>query len=320
MGYKKEIYAEALKIKLDSAKAKKREYETRINLLRENNKEFRELEISLSKAGSALTMAAFSGDKVGLDELKGICDQLNSQKDVLLASAGIAKPSPYCLKCDDSGFSKGKLCDCVNEIAKKLVFDELSKSMPLSDCRFDNFDLNLYSDKPNKNGVVPRKRVGAILELCKQFVENFSSDTRSLLLIGNTGLGKTHLSLAIVSELSSRGYDVVYGSAQNLFSAAEKEHFSFSGETDAQDALLNCDLLVIDDLGTEFYSSFVASLFYNIINSRILNKKPTIINSNLDFDSLEERYNPRITSRFIGNYDMREFIGDDIRLIKNRLK
>ena len=319
MGYKKEIYAEALKIKLDATKAQKREYEARLNSLRENSKEFRELEISLNKVGSALTIAAFSGDNARLEELKVVCEQLNAQKDALLARADIVKPSVACSKCDDSGFARGKLCDCVNEIAKKLVFDRLSKSMPLNDCRFDNFDLNLYSDKPNKNGAVPRKRVSAILELCKQFVENFSADTRSLLLTGNTGLGKTHLSLAIVSELSARGYDVVYGSAQNLFSAAEKEHFSFSGETDAQDALLNCDLLVIDDLGTEFYSSFVASLFYNIINSRILNKKPTIINTNLNFDSLEERYNARITSRFIGNYDMKEFIGDDIRLIKNRL-
>ncbi len=319
MGYKKEIYAEALKIKLDATKAQKRDYEARLNSLRENSKEFRELEISLNKAGSALTVAAFSGDNARLEKLKVVCEQLNAQKDAVLARAGIVKPSVSCSKCDDSGFANGKLCDCVNEIAKKLVFDKLSKSMPLNDCRFDNFDLNLYSDKPNKNGAVPRKRVGAILELCKQFVENFSADTRSLLLIGNTGLGKTHLSLAIVSALSARGYDVVYGSAQNLFSAAEKEHFSFSGETDAQDALLNCDLLVIDDLGTEFYSSFVASLFYNIINSRILNKKPTIINTNLNFDSLEERYNPRITSRFIGNYEMREFIGEDIRLIKNRL-
>ena len=319
MGYKKEIYAEALKIKLDAVKTKKREYEARFNSLRENSKEFAEIEISLNKAGSALTVAAFSGDNARLEELKDVCEQLNTQKDAILTRAGVVKPSVACSKCDDSGFSKGKLCDCVNEIAKKLVFDELSKSMPLNDCRFDNFDLNLYSDKPNKNGVVPRKRVSAILERCKQFVDNFSENTRSLLLTGNTGLGKTHLSLAIVSELSAKGYDVVYGSAQNLFSAAEKEHFSFSGETDAQDALLNCDLLVIDDLGTEFYSSFVASLFYNIINSRILNKKPTIINTNLNFDSLEERYNARITSRFIGNYDMKEFIGDDIRLIKNRL-
>ena len=134
--------------------------------------------------------------------------------------------------------------------------------------------------------------------------------------MGDAGLGKTHLSLAIVSAVSAKGFGVVYGSAQNLFSAAEKEHFSYGGETDAIDSLLNCDLLVIDDLGTEFYSPYTASLFYNIINSRLLSRRPTVINTNLSFDELEKRYSARITSRFIGSYDMKKFIGNDIRQIK----
>ena len=139
---------------------------------------------------------------------------------------------------------------------------------------------------------------------------------KNLLFFGQTGLGKTHLSLAIVAEVSAKGFGVVYGSAQNLFSAAEKEHFSYSGETSVQDSLLGCDLLVIDDLGTEFYSSFAASLFYNIVNTRLLSCKPTVINTNLSLDELEKKYTPRICSRFMGGYDSKKFIGSDIRQIK----
>ncbi len=316
MGYSKEIYVKALSIKTDSVKKAQQIYEEGLQRLRATDEEFRTIEIALAKAGSAITLAAFSGDEDKLAELKIICDGLNEKKQGILSRAGIKKPTVACRLCEDTGYAKGKLCQCVLDIAKKLTYDRLSKTLPLDNCRFDNFDVNYYSDKAMADGSVPRKRAISTLNLCKQFVENFSPDTRSLLFMGGAGLGKTHLSLALVAEVSAKGYSVVYGSAQNLFAAAEKEHFSFSGETAAQDALLNCDLLVIDDLGTEFYSSFAASLFYNVINSRLLNRKPTVINTNLTFDELEKKYSARITSRFIGGYDMKLFIGTDIRQIK----
>ena len=131
--------------------------------------------------------------------------------------------------------------------------------------------------------------------------------------MGETGLGKTHLSLAIVAAVSEKGYSVVYGPAGNLFTAAEREHFSYSGETEKLDSMLSCDLLVIDDLGTEFLSPFTSSLFYNIINSRILENKPTIISTNLSIAEIEKRYSDRIASRFIGNYEVKRFLGEDIR-------
>ncbi len=313
MGYSREIYEKALKTKQDQKKAKEALYRAELENLRTVNPEFCEIEISLAKAGSSVAVAAISGDMKTFESLKEFCIAQNKRKNEILNAAGIKEPETECKKCEDSGFFGGKFCDCVNDIAKKLAFSEMSRSIPVGNCSFETFDLNFYSDKPQADGSVPRKRATAILNLCKNFAETFSPDTRSLLFMGDTGLGKTHLSLALVAEISAKGYGVVYGSAQNLFSVAEKEHFSFSGSTEAQDSLLNCDLLVIDDLGTEFYSSFAASLFYNIINSRILNRKPTIINTNLSFDELEKRYSPRITSRFIGHYDMKKIIGDDIR-------
>jgi DNA replication protein DnaC len=194
-----------------------------------------------------------------------------------------------------------------------MSFEELSKHMPIKNQRFENFDLSFYPDKSDKNGVVPRKIMTSVLKMTKEYAINFTPTSKSLLFIGGVGLGKTHLSLSIVSEVLAKGYDVVYGSAQNLFSAAEREHFSYTGESAKTDALLQCDLLVIDDLGTEFMTSFTQSLFYNIINTRLLSCKPTIINTNLNFKELEERYTPRITSRFMGEYELIKFFGIDIR-------
>ena len=315
MGYSKEIYNKAFQTISYKKKKDESTYEAELAELRANDSEFSNIELSLRKYGSEIISAAMSGNTKRLEEIKTECDKLTAKKAEKLASAGIKKPEYYCAKCQDSGYFEGSLCDCVKNAAKKIVFEDLSRSLPLGDCSFDNFDLNYYSNDADASGSVPRKRATAIFNLCKQFVENFPR-SRSLLFMGGVGLGKTHLSLSIVKEVLNKGYGVVYGSAQNLFNAAEKEHFSYSGETTALDSLLNCDLLVIDDLGTEFYSSFAASLFYNVINSRILSGKPTVINTNLTLDELEKKYTPRILSRFIGEYEMKKFIGSDIRQIK----
>ena len=313
MGYSKEIYDKAFKVISDTKKSEEQRYETALAELRQNDSEFYKIELNLANFGSQIIGAAIKGDNAQLERIKAECDKLNSAKAEKMKTAGIKKPEYYCKKCEDSGYFGGKLCDCVKSVAKRLAFEELSQSLPLKDCSFETFDLNYYPNQETNDGTNPRKRATAILNLCKQFVEDFPSCNKSLLFTGAAGLGKTHLSLSIVRGISEKGYGVVYGSAQNLFAAAEKEHFSYGGETAAQDSLLGCDLLVIDDLGTEFYSPFTASLFYNIINSRQLSGKPTVINTNLSFDELEKRYSERITSRFIGGYDMRRFIGSDIR-------
>ncbi len=316
MGYSKEIYEKALEIKAGQVKAAKDSFEAGLARIRQECHEFGEIEVALAKAGSAIALAAISGETEKFDSLKEFCIAKNDRKREIMALYGVKNPGYICSECEDLGYKNGGLCSCVTDIAKNLAFKEMSSKMPVSECGFDNFDLNYYSDMADGSGAVPRKRAASILKLCKDFCESFSRDSRSLLFMGDAGLGKTHLSLAIVSAVSAKGFGVVYGSAQNLFSAAEKEHFSFSGDSSAQDSLLNCDLLVIDDLGTEFYSSFTASLFYNVINSRLLSRRPTVINTNLTFDELEKRYSARITSRFIGSYDMKKFIGNDIRQIK----
>lgn len=313
MGYKKEIYEKALEQKLAEVKRLKTEYERSLAELRRQNPELDQIEIGLMRAGSGIALAAISGDNAKFENLKDYCIKNNARKKEILDAAGIKKPEISCKTCEDSGFHGGKFCKCVTDIARRLAFKEMSVSLPVGDCKFENFDLKYYADTTDGDGANPRKRATSTLQLCKDFAENFPGNGRSLLFMGEPGLGKTHLSLSIVAKVSERGFGVVYGSAQNLFSAAEKEHFSYTGDTTAMDSLLNCDLLVIDDLGTEFYSPFTASLFYNVINTRIQSGKPLIISTNLSFDELEKRYTPRITSRFIGSFDMKKFIGQDIR-------
>lgn len=191
--------------------------------------------------------------------------------------------------------------------------DELSREMPLIDSKFEDFDLKYYSDKTDENGQNPRRRMTAILKLCKEYVLNFDENTKeNLLFMGDAGLGKTHLTLAIVSGVIEKGYLPVYGSAENLFSTIEAEKFAGEGRG-SYEAILNCDLLVIDDLGAEMATSFTKSVLYNLVNTRILTRKPTIINTNLSMKQIEERYTPRISSRLIGNYEGQKFIGRDIR-------
>ena len=313
MGYRNDIYLRAIEIRRKDIKNLKDYYEQGLDSLRQSDPNFKELENGIATAGSAAAVAAFSGNEAELSKMQTLCQKLNAEKKAILDKAGLKNPEVLCPLCADTFYNNGGLCQCIKKIAKQITFDELSSSLPLENSTFDNFSLQYYSDKALEDGTVPRKRAENILAKCKEFVEDFPKNSRSLLFMGGAGLGKTHLSLAIVSEIIKKGYGVVYGSAQSLFSAAEKEHFLFNSSSKQEEALLSCDLLVIDDLGTEFLSSYTTSLFYNIVNSRLLNNKPTIINTNLDFEQLQTRYSARITSRFIGEYEMKKFVGLDIR-------
>ena len=194
------------------------------------------------------------------------------------------------------------------------MLEKLSAELPIKESGFDNFDLSFYPDDNSDKS--PRKRMEKIYKLCVSYTETFDPEaSENLLFLGSAGLGKTHLSLAIVKELINKGFDCVYASSYNLFSAMENDHFS-SRSNETYKAAVNCDLLVIDDLGSEFTSPFILSCIYNVINTRLLSKKPTVISTNLTIKEIETRYTPRISSRFIGNYCAKKFWGEDIRQIK----
>ncbi|MBE6806170.1 MAG: hypothetical protein E7526_06655 [Ruminococcaceae bacterium] len=313
MGYSHDTYKAALKIIRDNAKQKESRYNAELAAVYAQIPELEKIDLTLSRIGSNAAIAALSGNFEGLENLKKESSVLTARKAEILRDAGIEKPAFSCNMCSDTGYVNGSYCECVKRLAKQMTFENMSKQMPITTEKFENFDLKYYSDKPNADGLVPRKKMTEVLKIAKEYCINFGNGSKNLLFMGNTGLGKTHISLSIASEIIEKGYGVIYGSAQNLFSEVEKEHFAYTGDTEKMDALLNVDLLVIDDLGTEFMSSFTQSVFYNIVNTRILNNHPTIINTNLSFAELEQRYTPRISSRFLGNYQMIKFFGTDIR-------
>ena len=155
-------------------------------------------------------------------------------------------------------------------------------------------------------------------EYCLNYSEDFSNKSDNLIMMGETGLGKTHLSLAIAGAAAKKGYSVIYSSAQNLLSMLENEKFGRTALSGAEQSVHDCDLLIIDDLGAEFSTNFTVSAVYNILNTRLMASKPTIISTNMSLYEIEERYTQRIASRILGNYIIMNFVGKDVRVIKKK--
>lgn len=271
------------------------------------------IDLQLNSIGAQLAITALSGNTAKLEQLKEQSLALTKEKETLLAAANLKEPAPLCAACKDTGYIQGKYCDCVKHRAKALMAQELGREMPIEQCTFASFELRFYPESA-------KKRMEQIFNFCRGYAEGFGKKSKNLLFTGGAGLGKTHLSLAIVGEVAAAGYDVIYSPAQRLFDTIEKEHFAYSGSEDLLEAALSCDLLVIDDLGTEFSTSFTASVIHNIIDTRLLRGKATIISTNLDPVELEKKYDARILSRLMGSYEFKVFQGVDIRQQKAMAK
>ena len=223
-----------------------------------------------------------------------------------------------CEKCSDTGYCGQNICDCYKELVKKLAFEEMNRNSPMKLSSFDTFRLDYYPETLDaESNVVPREHMKNIFDFCKIYADDFSLASRNLLMFGRTGLGKTHLSLSIAGRATEKGYSVIYDSVQNILNKIEKEHFdkTYSSE-DTLGRVCDADLLILDDLGSEFQTSFTTSVIYTIINNRLLLSHPTIISTNLDNGKIEEKYGERIASRIAGDYFNLGFCGNDIRQIK----
>ncbi|MBR6694273.1 MAG: ATP-binding protein [Clostridia bacterium] len=324
MGFNSGIYREAFEQKKREQHNARLKYEKLRNELYSANPRLEELERELRSIGAASAMAAISGDENAVSEMQNRALALKTEKDALLGDLSLPSLQFDCAACEDSGYlPNGQICDCVKVIAKQIARKKLCEEMPIDDCRFDNFDLSYYPEK-EQGSTTPRKRMTQILKVCREFADNFDSHRDNLLFLGGTGLGKTHLSLAIANEVLRGDRSVVYGSIQNLINKLSAETFSYSGSTDISDSILGCDLLIIDDLGTEMATSFSQSCIYNIINTRIMRGLSTVISTNLTLEELEKQYTARVASRILGSYTLLGFLGADIRqqkavaAIKNR--
>ncbi|MEG0229742.1 MAG: ATP-binding protein, partial [Oscillospiraceae bacterium] len=186
----------------------------------------------------------------------------------------------------------------------------------------ETFDLNYYSKDKDDDGLSPYDRMERTFNFCKSYSDDFSLKSQSILFTGGTGLGKTHLSLSIAKSAIDKGYGVIYDSCSNILTKIEREFFGKDSKNDDfTAAIYECDLLIIDDLGVEFSTSFTQSMIYNIINTRLGASLPTIISTNLLIKELGEKYNDRISSRITSSYNSFVFKGNDIRIqkmIKNK--
>lgn len=212
-----------------------------------------------------------------------------------------------CPLCQDTGYSNGRFCQCFKKLCGKLSTDELNKNSNISLSRFDTFSLTYYKG----DDYFTMKK---ILEFTTQYAETFTPDSGSIFMFGETGLGKTHLSLAAARRILEKGYSVIYDSVINILRKIEKEHFSRDHTSEMIDLVIGSDLIILDDLGTEYETPFYNATIYNIINTRLNSGKPTIISTNLDFAGIKQRYDSRIVSRISAAYTCLEFRGEDVRL------
>lgn len=326
MGYSSSVYKAAADKLFERRLNAERNADKRREAIYSEIPRVKELEKEISTCGIRAARAVVKGENVSSEMEKLRDKNLAMQKELkdLLVSNGypedVFEPHYLCQKCSDTGYydqnGKTLVCSCLKNTLAVCACEELNRTAPLSLSTFESFSLDYYDKREDYNlGTSPYIQMSKILAYCRNYAENFSKNSESLLMKGATGLGKTHLSLAIANEVIKKGYGVIYASAPSLITRLEKGYFSNSDDEDSTlNMLFECDLLIIDDLGTEFHGQFSVSQLYNIFNSRMLSNKPIIINTNLTMHELEKIYTERFVSRINGNAQKLDFLGDDIRI------
>ena len=319
MGYSKENYAAVSEL-FRKKRIQSRENEANeAAVIRERLPEVAKIDAVLAGTGAQIMKAAmeFSGKEYErkLKKLESQCDELNGAREELLRHAGYpadyGRPRFECEKCNDTGIDSatGKVCGCYKRALSQAGLESSGIGKLVGTQSFDTFDLSFYTGDDRANAEI-------ILSSAKNYAANFGTEkAHNILYIGKTGLGKTHLSSSVAKSIIERGFDVIYDSAQNIFSDFEKEKFSRYQTEEVPDTrrYLSCDLLIIDDLGTEMSTQFTLSCFYNILNTRIASGKSTMINTNLAPDALLRKYDDRIYSRLMGEFSAYVFRGNDVR-------
>ena len=269
-------------------------------------------------AGLALARLAAAGGN--LEEARARLEQADAAVTDTARAAGYRRgdfePSFTCPQCRDTGIVNGKTCTCVEEVARTLRREEINQASPLGLCKFSTFDVNRYPAAVEPElGRPTRDYMAQLLEFCQKYAEKFSSQSRNLLFMGTAGLGKTHLALAIADAVLDGGHDVLYTSSAALMTRLGREQFDRDADEEWLTSCKEADLLILDDLGTEFLSAVTISALYELINTRMLTHRPTIYTTNItDQQVFISRYTEKVASRMLGNCKMFKFFGTDQRL------
>lgn len=285
--------------------------------------ELKKIHNSISLLGVSQARKLLNGDENALQELKEEMKKLTDRKTQLLVSAGFPadylEPVYECSDCKDTGYIGGQKCHCFQKAVIDLLYTQSNLKSILAKENFNTFSFAYYSDN-HIDPVTGRSSLATMKNahlIAHEFVDTFTDDFRNLFLYGDTGVGKTFLSNCIAKELIDRAFSVIYLTAFELFDTLAKSKFEKDDAAETMcEHIFDCDLLIIDDLGTELANSFTVSQFFLCLNERLLRRKSTIISTNLSLESLVDIYSERTFSRITSNYTMLKLTGDDIRIKK----
>lgn len=282
----------------------------------------REIDMQLRSSMVAAAQAAFLGGSGAMEQAKQANLQLQQERRALIAAAFSPEyldDGPVCSHCGGSGYIGSTMCTCLAQLCRQEQKKELSL-LACGEYSFADFHLEYYPDTVDpKYGVSPRAIMSRNVSLCRKYADGFSPVSGNLLFNGSTGLGKTMLSACIARAAAEKGYSVAYETASHLFAKLERDRFHPDEESAAETKkLTDCDLLILDDLGTELPGNFTVAALYTLLNDRLLAGKPMIISTNLNMDEIRARYSPQIASRLQGSFQLLPFVGEDIRVLKNK--
>ena len=325
MAYDGKIMRRALqRFEDDKAQRENRFEERRENIFRRQPR-LRQIDMELRSTMSRIIANALrrgTDPRPAVDRLRDENLSLQQEKRDLLMAMNLPEDAldakPACALCGDSGYRGGAVCRCLKQYYAQEQQKELSRMLDLGNQSFDTFSLDWYPDRYDSNiGCSPREHMEIIYDACAGYAHQFGRKPANLLLFGAPGLGKTFLSAAIAREVSGEGYSVVYDTVAHIFERFETQKFGREegAESDVE-RILSCDLLILDDLGTEMTTAFVQSALYQIINTRLMEKKSTILSTNLMPGEIARRYSAQIASRIEGEYQLLPFFGEDIRKLK----
>ena len=315
MAYNRENYIKLKKEYEDKNLAAKRAADARTLEVSIAHPDIAEIDRELSMTGIKILGAACSGAE-GLEALKARVSELRQKKMRLLSEYGYdaayCDVKYECCECADTGYVGTAMCKCFKRALILAGYESSGIGALIKKQTFDNFSFEYYADDKKTLSTMQ-----ANYNTLKSYAENFTlENSRSLLLIGGTGIGKTHLSSAVAKTVIERGYDVLYESAPNIFFELEQTRFAKDAEGMPGQRYYEAELLIIDDLGTESITQYSVACLYNILNTRINRGLCTIINTNLMPDALYTKYTDRIASRLLGEFSPLHFVGRDIRMQK----
>ena len=283
------------------------------------------LDQEIGTQAAACARRVLDGDTGARDQLRAELADLREQKELLLTSAGFAKDyltmHYRCPDCKDTGYAGGKRCHCFEQARMQILYSQSNLKEVLERENFNTFSYEWFDDREvvPELGMTERAYRKWVEQRCRQFVQDFKSKGGNLLFTGGTGVGKTFLTNCIAKALIDQYVSVIYLSSHDLFEIFSRHKFRREAEEESEEAyrhILECEMLIIDDLGTEMNNSFVSSQLFYCVNERISRGKGTIISTNLSMDKLRDTYSDRVTSRIMSHYDTIPLYGGDLRMRK----